>query len=198
MYTENAQALDPSSPLAYGTWIVDRDASELGFTARGTFGLVKVKGTFGSFNGSLIANAKDISGKLAIQAASLNTGNERRDQHLRSDDFFAAARYPEVLFELTSVTSRSGGRLDLAGVLQVKETRLKITAPLDVRALDEHRVGLSTQLSVDRGAIGLTWNHLGIIRGGYRLHASVELVRAQGANELDPTGARVRGQGIGI
>lgn len=173
-----SKAQEPGAGLLpEGVWTADPDASDVSFTARGTFGLTNVRGTFKSFSGSLAADASGARGKLVIQAASLNTNNRRRDEHLRSGDFFDVKNYPEIAFELNGVVPQPSGGLALIGALLVKATRLEITPALDVQAIDDDHLRLSTAFDVDRKAIGLGWNRMGIIRGPYHLGAVVTLIR---------------------
>ena len=83
------------------------------------YGLMTVKGRFASYDGTLELGAR-AAAQLTIDAASLDTGNARRDKHLRSADFFDVEHHPQVRFTSTSVTAdgdalRVRGRLEAAG-----------------------------------------------------------------------------------
>ena len=162
--------------LPQGTWSVDPTQSELGFSAKGMFGLATVKGGFGSYEGELKVGADGANGELRITASSLDTRNPRRDKHLQSADFFEVDRYPVVTFTLTDIEPASDGTLKGTGVLQIRDNRLQITTPLDVTQHDEH-LHLATEVSVDRAAAGVGWSKLGMIKGPANLHARLALVR---------------------
>jgi polyisoprenoid-binding protein YceI len=88
--------------LASGTWILDPERSSLEFRAPLLYGKVgTVKGSFDRFRGTLDLAARPAI-ELAIAADSIDTGNRKRDEHLRSADFFDAAAHPEVRFESDS------------------------------------------------------------------------------------------------
>src|SRR4051794_35691084 len=91
------------TPLSEGTWHVNPKGSRLGFMARGVFGLRPARGTFQSFRGSVDVSEHGVSGEIAIDAASLTTGNKTRDAHLRSADFFDAEHHPEVTVTLSNL-----------------------------------------------------------------------------------------------
>ena len=91
--------------LATGTWAIDTNHSEIGFTVR-HLGLSKVRGRFNSFTGS--AEISDPTTASSVQAvidlSSVDTNNPDRDGHLRSSDFFNAEAHPEMSFVSTSVS----------------------------------------------------------------------------------------------
>ena len=170
----------PSSSIPAGRWRVDAAASQLRFMARGMFGLAPVKGSFSDFQGTLVADDNGAHGTLEIAATSLDTGNARRDKHLRSPDFFDVENHPTVTFSLTTVSPDAGGA-QLSGVLKVGETELPLTAPLGVVLSAPDRLRLSTDVSVDRKAAGLGWSKLGMIQGSAQLSAELNLVPDQGS-----------------
>ena len=166
-----------AATLPPGHWGLDHAHSELGFQARGMFGLASVKGTFREYDGELDVDASGASGRLRIVATSLDTGNAKRDTHLRSADFFDVERHPTVTFSLDRISTGSDGRPTLGGRLQIRESALEVTSPLEIVEAGPDRVTLRTDLAVDRAAAGVGWSKLGMIRGPARLHASIALTR---------------------
>ncbi len=160
--------------LPTGTWKVDPQAGEVTFASRGMFGLVPVKGAFAEFEGNVSVKEEGVKGDLRIRAASLDTGNQKRDDHLRGDDFFAVEESPEVNFTLTGVDSSSGA-LSMNGVLQIRDTQLEIVTPLQALLTDTGRLELSTTLDVDRAAAGVGWSKMGMIKGQAHLHVTLVL-----------------------
>jgi polyisoprenoid-binding protein YceI len=161
--------------LPTGTWQVDVGASELSFGARGMFGLVPVHGHFAAFAGTLTVDATGTRGELQVQAATLDTHNAKRDEHLRGADFFDVEVHPTVTFELTGVKPGSDGRVIVTGVLRIRESALAIEAPVTVTPSGADRVTLTTKLDVDRAAAGVGWSKMGMIKGKAHLSAKVTL-----------------------
>lgn len=167
----------PPVDLPDGTWHVNPNASSLTFTARGVFGLVAVHGSFDAYQGELEVSGREARGELRIQAATLDTKNEKRDTHLRSADFFNVAAHPMVTFSLIEVERRLDGTLGLTGTLRIRDNELRITVPAHVTQIDPERLRLDTKLSVDRQAAGVGWSKMGVIQGKAHLGASISLVR---------------------
>jgi polyisoprenoid-binding protein YceI len=166
---------DAVTELPTGTWEVDASASELGFGARGMFGLVPVHGHFGEFTGTLTVDPAGARGELLIQAASLDTHNAKRDKHLRSADFFDVEAHPTVTFELTSVKPGPDGALAVSGTLRIRENAFAITTPVSVDRNGPDRLTLTTAIDVDRAAAGVGWSKMGMIKGKAHLSAKVSL-----------------------
>jgi polyisoprenoid-binding protein YceI len=164
----------PQSALPTGRWQIEPTNSQVGFTARGVWGLAAVKGPFGDITGTLdVEDDGAAHGTLEIAATSLDTGNAKRDAHLRSPDFFDVENHPTVTFSLRSV---AGGQLH--GVLSAVATDLELDAPLTVELVSPEHLTLSTATTVDRKAAGLGWSKFGMIQGKAHLNAKVKLVPA--------------------
>src|SRR5699024_3021827 len=102
-----------------GTFAIDTSHSEVGFVVRHS-GIAKVRGRFTEFGGSFTVaeNFADSSAQVTIQAGSVHTGNEQRDGHLRTADFWDVDKNPEWTFVSTSV-SGSGEEFVLNGELTI-------------------------------------------------------------------------------
>ena len=88
-----------------GTYVLDPAHTRIGFVARHAM-VTKVRGQFNEFEGSAVVDADDFTkstAQLTIQAASIDTRNEQRDGHLRSNDFLALEEYPQITFVSTGV-----------------------------------------------------------------------------------------------
>ena len=95
--------------LPAGVWRVDAQRSAIGFAVKDLWGLRTVRGIFGACDGSLAVRTGDDAGELLIEARSLDTGHNRRDQHLRSPAFFDVERHPRMVFTTSAATVRDGG-----------------------------------------------------------------------------------------
>jgi polyisoprenoid-binding protein YceI len=164
--------------LPTGTWIVEPAKSTLGFKARGMFGLVPVNGTFAEHEGTLTVGDDGAHGELRIAAASLDTGNAKRDEHLRSADFFDVTQSPTIVFTLASIAGEGQATLKLTGHLKIGSNSMELTAPVSASLLGTDRLLLSTRVSVDRSQAGVGWSKLGMIQGQAHLHGAIELTRA--------------------
>ena len=166
---------DSTARDAIGTWHVDPAAGKVGFTVRTMWGLSKVHGSFSRYRGSLTAQPQGTAGELVIEAASLDTKHAKRDEHLRSEDFFAVERHPEIVFTTLAVAPRADG-LTVSGVLRIGDRNLRLELPVQVVG-EGDRIRLRASESVSRPRAGLTWNKLGMIRGDAHLEIDLELVR---------------------
>jgi polyisoprenoid-binding protein YceI len=100
--------------------------------------------------------------ELTLDAASLDTGNRRRDRHLRSAGFFDVENHPEVRFRSSSVNDHGGGRLHVEGELEAAGER----APLQVEVIVEQadgRLELAAAATVDQRQLGMTYSPLGMV-----------------------------------
>jgi polyisoprenoid-binding protein YceI len=145
-------------------WRLDPAHSTAEFRVPNFWGLVKVKGRFDRLTGWLEINEQgERRLELTIDATSLNTGNEKRDEHLRSADFFDAQRYPEVRFVSSSVSDPVDGRVQVEGELLAAGHRVVLELQPTLRqSADRLQVDASTAL--DQRELGMTWSPLGMTR----------------------------------
>lgn len=150
---------------AADTYRLDPAHSTIGFAAEHLV-ISKVRGQFKAFDASLsldpaAANAP-VSARATIKTASVDTGVEARDKHLRSADFFDAEKYPEIKFEATRLVNEGGqlvaiGNFTLHGV--TKEIRLPFTLKGPIKdPMGKTRVAVEARLPIDRRDYGLTWS----------------------------------------
>src|SRR4029450_742418 len=120
----------PLSDLS-GTYVIDPAHTRIGFVARHAM-VTKVRGSFNEFEGHGVIDGTDFTkstGQLTIQAASIDTRNEQRDAHLRSNDFLALEEYPQITFVATDVQQASPTTLELTGELTIRGVTNTITIP---------------------------------------------------------------------
>lgn len=147
------------------TYVIDADHSTLGFTIRHA-GIGKTRGQFDEFNGTIeVADDSTPTGSTAsatIKAASVNTRNNDRDNHLRSADFFDVETYPEWTFATTGVSDSKEsftltGDLTIHGVTKSVDLEVEfLGAATDPFGNDRAAFEASTVIS--RKDFGLTWN----------------------------------------
>ncbi len=146
-----------TTAIPTGTWTFDPTHSSVGFTVV-YMGVAPFSGAFRSFEASL--DETGLRGKA--QASSIDVDNGQLAEHLASPDFFDAATYPELSFEAGSI-ERDGNSVTLDGTLEIKGNRAPITLTGTIAdpvtdPWGNSKLGLSLEGSVDRNAVGLTWN----------------------------------------
>lgn len=189
-----AAALLLSAPFAIAaptTWIIDTNHSSVEFSIRHLFS--KVPGKFTKFSGTIVydaANAATSSVKAEIDASTITTANEKRDGHLKSEDFFDVAKYPTLSFESTKVAAAGENKLKVDGNL----TMHGITKPtvLDVTFLGagagpggRQVSGFEAVTKVNRKDFNIIWNRTWD-QGGTMLGEEVEIRLNVEANTPPP------------
>jgi polyisoprenoid-binding protein YceI len=168
-----------NDPDTAGVWNLVPDRSTIGFKIKNMWGLISVKGRFTDFNADgQITGKGAIFGRLDIQAASLRTGIGKRDDHLRSPDFFDVERFPEISVEVTAVQPTTGNAADLRATFTIKGVTAPVPLPVRVIVLDDGSVRLLAKTEVNRAQFGLGWNRLGMIAEAATASADMCFVRA--------------------
>ncbi|HYU38500.1 MAG TPA: YceI family protein [Acidimicrobiia bacterium] len=147
-----------------GEWQLDPVHTSVEFVARHLM-VSKVRGRFTGVTGTIHVAEDPAESwvEVEIDAETVETGDEKRDEHLRSPDFFDVERYPKITFRSTGVEGESPGRFLIHGELTVHG----VTRPVSLEAeyhgwthspLGDRRAGFSATTEVDREDFGLTWN----------------------------------------
>ena len=146
-----------------GTWAIDPVHSEVSFTVKHMM-VSKVRGRFDTFEGTIITGPDPLSSSVtaSVDLSSVNTGQEQRDAHIRSADFFEVEKHPFMTFASTGV-SPDGDRFLLVGDLTLKGVTKSVTFKLDVNgfgpdAYGGTRVGFSATTEISRGDFGVNFN----------------------------------------
>lgn len=163
-------------------YAIDPAHSTIGFQIR-HLTISKVNGKFDAFKGGFTFVKDDPSSwqaEVSIDAASINTGNEKRDEHLRSTDFFDVARFPTITFKSTAVSMKEGNEGTVTGDLTMHGVTRSVT--LDVEFLGEvndpwgnERAGFSLRGKINRQDFGLTWSKA-LETGGFVVGDEVKLL----------------------
>jgi polyisoprenoid-binding protein YceI len=144
-----------------GTWDIDPAHSHIGFQARHMF-VHNVRGHFGTFEGQIITAADPLqsSATLTVQMTSVTTGNQTRDDDLRSDNFFAAATHPVMTYRSTGIRpDRHGyvldGELTVRGVTRPVTLRFEVNGFTADPASGATRAGFSMSGEISRMDFGV-------------------------------------------
>jgi polyisoprenoid-binding protein YceI len=164
-----------------GTYILDPAHTRIGFVARHAM-VTKVRGQFNDFEGSGVVDANDFTKSavtVTIQAASIDTRNEQRDAHLRSNDFLAMEEYPQITFTSTGIQQTGPASVELTGDLTIRGVTNPVTIPFEFEGVATDpfgnvRVGLEGSVVINRKDYGVTWN-VGLETGGVLVSDKVTL-----------------------
>jgi polyisoprenoid-binding protein YceI len=160
--------------VAPSRWSLDRDGSSVGFTVKTMWGLIPVRGRFDRFAGSYEVGRNGATIELTIDADSVDTGNGKRDEHLRSSDFFDVADHGQVRFRSTRVHAVGDGMLHVVGNLEVAG----IVEPLEFAATVQPAgdgLAVTAMTTVDQRRFGMSRGLLGMIRQPATLHVKAML-----------------------
>ena len=143
-----------------GRWRLDPQRSRVEFRVGNMWGLATVKGHFDHYDGRLDLST-DPAIELTIDAASVQTGNRRRDKHLRSADFFDAESHPRVRFRSESVVPE-GDTLKVRGRLSARDQSIPVELEARVRGVDG-QLEIEASAQAPHRELGMTWSPLGVI-----------------------------------
>lgn len=145
-----------------GSWTLDAARSTVQLATKSVWGLVRVKGAFTQVTGQGTVTADgQATGVLTVAAASVDTGNAKRDTHLRSADLLDVEAYPEITFRATEATL-GDGTLTVSGTLTAHGTAKPVTVAAGVAAQGPDEITLDASVPVNRADYGVTWNQLGM------------------------------------
>jgi polyisoprenoid-binding protein YceI len=172
-----------------GTWNVDPSHSSVEFRVK-HLGISTVRGSFREFEGTLEIGDDITSSKVTgtIKAASIDTGEAKRDDHLRSADFFDAETNPEITFESTSIETVDEDHFHVTGDFTMHGITKPVTLHAEITGTEQDpwgntRIGLEVQGELSRGDWGMTFNQaLGsgnmMVSDKVRINAEISAVKA--------------------
>jgi polyisoprenoid-binding protein YceI len=155
-----------------GSWQLEPQRSSVEFRVGGFWGLMRVKGHFNDYRGQLDLGS-DPAIELTIDAASVDTGNDKRDQHLRSGDFFDAESHPQVQFRSQSVQPQ-GDMLKVHGRLSARDRSIPVDLDAHVREVDGE-LEIEAATTVPHRELGMTWSPLRVIAPRSKLSVKAHL-----------------------
>ncbi|QSQ23668.1 polyisoprenoid-binding protein [Pyxidicoccus parkwayensis] len=189
----------PSLAMA-STWDVDGAHSAAGFSVRHMM-VSNVKGSLGEVKGAVNLDDKDVT-KSTVEATidvnGINTGNGKRDEHLKSPDFFNVAQYPTITFKSTKVAKAGAGKLKVTGDLTMHGVTKSVV--LDVEGPSKEakdpwgntRTGVAATTKLNRKDFGLSYNQAletGGVAVGEEVTVNLELELVKKAAEAKPATA---------
>ena len=147
-------------------YAVDPDHSEIGFVVKHMV-ITNVKGAFREYNAGFVVdeNNKLVSFNADIVVNSIDTRIQKRDDHLRSEDFFEIAKYPRITFATSKITPLADNTYKVEGLLKIKDTEKEIE--LDGELIgpvkdpwDNQRMGIILKGQIDRRNFNVTYNKI--------------------------------------
>ena len=149
---------------AADNYVVDKSHTNIGFTVKHLV-IATVPGKFNDYSIDFMFDANDLknsSVKATIKTASINTDDEKRDEHLRSPDFFDAEKYPEIIFVSSRILKKgegyiAEGTLTMRGVSKEIELPFKILGPVQ-DPWGNTKMGVEAALTIDRQDYGISWS----------------------------------------
>lgn len=158
-------------PAQAATWEIDQAHSTVGFVVKHLV-IAKVRGHFSGFSGTVVIDEKDASKskvEVKIDPATIDTDNAKRDEHLKSPDFFDVAKFKDMTFKSTKVES-SGGKIKITGDLTMHGVTKSVVLEGEGPSAEvkdpggNPHIAFSAATTIKRADFGLTWNKA--IEGG--------------------------------
>ncbi len=154
-----------TTPIPAGTYAVDPSHSRVGFVARHAM-VTKVRGSFNDVEATAVVDGEDLTrsrASVTIRTASIDTRNEQRDAHLRSNDFLDIDGHPEITFVSTDVTLAGDKVVRVTGDLTIKGVTHPVTVDFTfegaaVDPFGNERIGFEGSVVVNRKDWGVAWN----------------------------------------
>jgi polyisoprenoid-binding protein YceI len=163
-----------------GGWVLDPAHSQIQFVARHMM-ISKVRGFFREFTGRLWIGItpKESTVEVTIQAASIDTGDATRDEHLRSPDFLDVARFPTIEYRSTAVRPGEDDRWDVAGFLTIRDVTREVHLTVEFCGASDDpwgntRAGFLATCEIDREDFDITWNQA-LETGGFIVGKGVKV-----------------------
>jgi polyisoprenoid-binding protein YceI len=166
--------------MAATTWKTDPTHTDVLFSTKHMM-VTTVRGTFTEVEGALTLDEENpaaSSGSFTVKAASIDTGAEGRDQHLRGSDFFHAETYPEIRFRSTSIVAARGSDYAVTGDLTIRDVTRPVTFDVEFlgfyQGFTGRRAGVRATGTINRDDFGLTWN-MPLQAGGWLVGRDIKL-----------------------
>ncbi|GGG28541.1 YceI family protein [Hymenobacter glacieicola] len=179
--------------MATTTWVIDPTHSEVQFKIKHLV-ISTVTGSFKKFEGQAVTENDSFENAqitFALDVNSIDTNQEQRDEHLRNNDFFDAATYPQITFTSTSLTAKGDDEYQLTGNMTIKDVTKPVTLDVEFGGVatdfyGNEKAGFEISGKINRKEFGLTFHAVteagSIVLGDdVKLSASVQLVKQKEA-----------------
>jgi polyisoprenoid-binding protein YceI len=188
-----AVALALPALAAAETWVIDTPHTVSGFTVKHMM-ITNVSGAFEVTRGTIEYKPGDVNSvkaDIAIETRSINTRNQRRDDHLRSNDFLNAEQFPTITFKSKRVQNARPEGFDLVGDLRIRDVTREIVLRVEgpsqpiTDPQGNRRVGANATTTISRKDFGVNWNRAieagGVVVGDeLKLNIEVQAVEKKG------------------
>lgn len=176
--------------MAATNWVLDPTHSEVEFKVKHLM-ISTVTGTFSSFAANVTTDGEDFTtakATFSVDVDSIDTKNEQRDGHIKSPDFFDAAKFPQIKFAITKIENvDNDGSYNIHGDLTIRNTTKSVKLEVEFGGVIKDpwggtRAGLTVSGKINRKEFGLTW-HMATDAGGVvlgddvRIHVALEFVK---------------------
>lgn len=179
-----------NTDMSTTTWMLDTAHSEVQFKARHLM-ITTVTGQFTEFDAQVSTEGTDFtraSVRFTAKVGSLTTGNEQRDAHLKSDDFFNSEKYPELVFAGTNMKHEGGEKYTLEGDLTIRDVTRKVHMDVEFGGIVQDpwgntKAGFTLSGKINRKEFGLQWSavteagHL-VVSDDIRIQAEVQFAKS--------------------
>lgn len=178
-----------SNTATKSQWSIDPTHSEIHFKVKHMM-VSTVTGAFNTFEGSATSTSDDFTNaeiNFSADIDSIDTRNEQRDAHLKSDDFFNAAEYPKLTFQSKLFTKKADGDYELTGTLTIRGNAKEVTLNVEYNgtAVDPYgqtKAGFELTGKISRKEFGLQWNAVTeagsiVVSDQVRLAMNIQLVK---------------------
>ncbi len=163
------------------TFSIDPAHTDIAFSAKHMM-VTTVRGTFHDVQGSLEIDEDDptrSTAEIQVAAASLSTGVEARDQHLRSADFFDAGTWPRIAFRAGTIEARGDTTFAVTGDVTIRDVTRPVTFDVELLGFytgmsGARRVGLTARTKINRKDWGLNWN-VALEKGGWLVGEEIRI-----------------------
>ena len=148
-----------------GQWEIDPTHTRIGFSVKHAM-VSTVRGEFGEYSGEISLDAdkpENSSAVVVIKTASINTHNEQRDGHLRSNDFLAIEEHPEITFRSTGVQVKGDDEFVLVGDLTIRGVTREVELEVELGGVSKdpwgtQKAGFEARTTINRKDFGVEWN----------------------------------------
>ncbi len=175
--------------MAQTTWSIDPSHSDVQFKVKHLV-ISTVTGNFANFTGTVVAedeNFENASVNFEADINSISTGNEQRDGHLKSDDFFSADKFPKLTFKSTSLKKVSNEVFKISGDLTIRDVTKTVDLDVEFGGIMKDpygniKAGFAVAGKINRKDFGLAWSAVTeaggvVVSDEVRLIADVQFVK---------------------